>query len=125
MRHSTIFLIAALISACVPKTNLAIPITISASGLDDPCGAVGIVANTEKRTYPIRVGPDTTALELLTIENGTRLLLCETRDGWYGVVVLKKGSNCLDGDYGSTSKNYSGPCESGWIEKKYVEYFAG
>jgi len=125
MRIFTIFLITVLITACASKANLAVPITISASGVDDPCGAVGIVVNTKNGTHSIRDRPDTAAIELLTIPSGGRLLLCEKRDGWYGVVVLEKEKQCLDGNYNSVSQTYLGPCDSGWIQQKFVEYFAG
>ena len=60
---------------------------------------------------------------------GTEVWMCETRDGWEGIVFPSHPHQKF-GDCGvslpvEAPKTYHGPCKSGWINPKSVELIAG
>ena len=115
------------ISGCVSSpivVDSSVPVMIAPSGSDDLCGGVGIVIGNDRQHYSIHKKPERNAQEVIAVSSGSRLLLCDSVDGWYGVVVLKKGTNCISESVSERQK-YMGPCVSGWIEKSVVRFFAG
>ena len=115
------------LSGCISSNKPTFPVSISASGIDDACGGIGIVVANTADKVAIFSHPENDSRELVQLKIGSKVLLCDEENGWYGVIIPRKGVQCISDEENSDRQpiNYSGPCESGWIEKLYVEFLAG
>ena len=125
MRYVFSCLVLILTYGCAVRSSTLVPVTITASDIDDPCGAVGRVTASEKINIPLRAAPGITAPTKLMLVADTHVLLCEMHNGWHGVVILETGKNCISEEYKRFTDKYKGPCQSGWIRNQFVELFAG
>ncbi|WP_209347625.1 hypothetical protein [Pontixanthobacter sp. CEM42] len=60
---------------------------------------------------------------------GSLVWLCEADEGWQGVVYpsgdKQELGDCRVSSSVSKPEPYSGPCQYGWVEAKYIELVAG
>ena len=122
-----LLVILLVLTGCLSRDATQKPVTIIASKTDDACGGVGLVVSSIVDRVTIFSSPALGSSEIGEVEIGSRVLLCDESEDWYGVVVLEKGLECISYQEEETSRTtvYLGPCVSGWIEKRFVELFAG
>lgn len=132
MKFFSCILFVVLNAGCVISSNTAtpvaaMPIVIEKAGIDDACGAVGVVTDNENDSIPVFSRPDESAGQALMVLSGARVLLCDDHNDWYGIIVLKKGVNCIlnNGQSINKQRGYQGPCNHGWVLKSNIDYFAG
>lgn len=108
------------------------PVRVGFDGPDfDACGSYGEVTgfDPEGDNYlSVRAAPDTSAEELDRITSGTGVSLCESENGWHGIVYEGSGAQgtaCETGSPVADVQNYSGPCRQGWVSSRFVEVIAG
>ncbi|XSG81906.1 MAG: integron [Methyloligella sp. ZOD6] len=105
------------------------PVPVMA-GLDsgDACGAWGQIVGLEDdpdAVLPVRAGPGPDYAVVDEIKQGQGVSMCDRKQDWEGIVYSKTGKSCGVGTPWPEPRAYSGPCSSGWVERKYVELVAG
>jgi hypothetical protein len=108
------------------------PVRIGFDGPEmDACGGYGEITglNPDGDNFlSVRAAPDVDAEELDTLTSGTGVSMCETADGWIGIVYDTSGASgtgCGVSSPVADVRDYSGPCRSGWISQRFVELIAG
>ena len=102
-------------------------------GIDGPnydsCGSVGDVTGLKAdgdNFLSVRAAPSTSAKELDRLPAGKTVAMCDSTDGWVGIVYDLTGSmDCGTGSPIDSEQNYGGPCKSGWVSKKFITLTAG
>lgn len=113
-------------------TIAARPVRYGFDGPDlDACGGYGEVSGLKAGGdgfLSVREAPDVKAKELDRLTAGQGVTFCDSAKGnsWIGVVYDKSGGkDCGTGSPIDATKNYPGPCQSGWVSAKYVTLIAG
>ena len=96
------------------------PVQILASGSDDLCGGTAIIKSV---SVSLKSRPSYFSRTLMQMDHEDGIILCENEGGWHGVIIQKKGMNCLNPNHPHGS--YDGECISGWVHESKVEFFAG
>lgn len=109
-----------------PPIRPAVPVIIEA-GDTDPCsnGVVkGLRANGDG-FLSIRSTPSASARELGRLYNGQTIYVCAGRGDWLGIVYGRAGQDCNVTTSWVRTLPYTGPCNSGWVHRRWVEIYAG
>ncbi|WP_442679978.1 hypothetical protein ACSBM8_01870 [Sphingomonas sp. ASY06-1R] len=128
MRIASAFLLTAFVAApgLTAASAPSVPVHYGGSTEDDACSDFGVVAGLDPKGdnyLSVQSGPGGKPYRQLDrVHTDQRLLVCEEKGMWLGV-VYSKGHN--DADCGVTSPRaqraaYRGPCRSGWVYRKYV-----
>ncbi|ODA66201.1 Bacterial SH3 domain protein [Methyloligella halotolerans] len=94
----------------------------------DACGSWGQIvglADNPDAVLPVRSGPGPDYPVIDEIKEGQGVSMCDRKKGWEGIVYSKKDQACGVGTPWPEPRAYSGPCKSGWVERKYVDLVAG
>jgi hypothetical protein len=110
------------------ETVLPKPVMIGEAGeYVDACPSLGVANPEPGKKIVVWAEPIDRSFAFGELEPGSSLYLCDDSvEGWSGVVY----STNQDEDCGVSSpifgeEMYSGPCASGWVEKKYLKVVAG
>ncbi len=108
------------------------PVRIGFDGPEmDACGGYGEIKelNPDGDNFlTVRAAPTTDADELDRLTSGTGISICETADGWIGIVYEGSGAagtGCGVGSPVPRMREYDGVCRSGWVNQRFVELIAG
>jgi hypothetical protein len=112
------------------------PVMVGANGDLDVCATLAVVAPLKPGGdgfLSVRAGPSTESAELTRLKPQHPLAICEMSEDeqWFGVVYSPNTLDRLTDDCGVLSPiegpahPYDGPCESGWVARRYVEMTAG
>ncbi len=108
------------------------PVRIGFDGPEmDACGGYGEITglNPDGDNFlTVRAAPSTDADEIDRLTSGTGVSMCETADGWIGIVYEGSGAagtGCGVGSPVPNIRDYNGSCRSGWISQRFVELIAG
>lgn len=108
------------------------PVRIGFDGPDfDACGSYGEITglNPDGDNFlSVRSAPSTDAEELDRLTSGTGVSMCDSANGWIGIVYEGSGTAGTDCGVGSpveSERDYDGACRSGWISERFVELIAG
>ena len=105
------------------------PIMVGSDGPDmDACGTLGEVANLDPagdNYLSVRDAPSTLTKERDRLDPGQRVTVCDSADGWVGIVYSKIDENCGVSSPVATEERYLGPCAQGWVDERFVEMIAG
>jgi len=96
------------------------------------CQAVAVVANLPgtggvNDFLAVREAPTTRGTQIDKLGAGHPVVVCDQNDSgsWIGVVYQNDGlpprGRCGVVDPVASARNYSGPCQSGWVYSKYLE----
>lgn len=96
----------------------------------DACAQVATVGNLNPdgdNFLSVRAAPTVSASEVDRITSGQTVAVCESADGWHGIVYQGKLGleNCGTGTPVATRKRYDGPCQSGWVDGRFLVDFIG
>jgi hypothetical protein len=122
-----VLLLSSLALAAPLHAQPAVPVMYGGEADFDACPTVGEVAGLDPQGdnfLALRAGPGGSYKMLKKLGPGTRLILCDARGGWLGVVV-DNGSGCGTTSPIAKRQPYRGPCRSGWVFKRYVREVAG
>ncbi|WP_108790682.1 hypothetical protein [Erythrobacter sp. Alg231-14] len=116
-----------------PKFGVeARPVRIGHDGPDfDACGSYGTITglNPDGDNFlSVRSAPSIDAEELDRLTTGTGVSMCDSANGWIGIVYEGSGTagtDCGVGSPVSNERDYDGACRSGWISERFVELVAG
>ncbi|MCB2088831.1 MAG: hypothetical protein KDD98_08405 [Sphingomonadaceae bacterium] len=109
---------------------------VGANGDLDVCASLAVVAPLKTGGdgfLSVRARPSSESAELARLKPHHPLAICELSEDerWFGVVYSPNTPDRLTGDCGVLSPiegpafPYDGPCESGWVARRYVEMTAG
>ena len=125
---------AAMVVPAASQVMVRVPAPDVKVGLEGPefdaCGGFGKIVAAPGAEKEVAVYNHTQWRNRIDrIAVGTQVWMCETRDGWQGI-VYPAGPDQSPGDCGVSSpiaapKTYRGPCKSGWISPTSVELLAG
>lgn len=122
---------ACLLPLCAGSAAVAelkpVPVMAGQDG-GDACGAWGKIvglADDPDAVLPVRAGPGPGYAVIDEIKEGQGVSMCDRKKGWEGIVYSKSEKPCGVGTPWPEPRAYSGPCNSGWVEQKYVELVAG
>lgn len=106
------------------------PVMVVAEPELDACGSLAEVSGTKpdgQAYLSLRSGPAVGYGEHARLKEGARLLVCEERHGWLGVLVVPPAgvAACDVSQPARKSEAYRGPCRSGWVSQRYVKGLAG
>ena len=105
------------------------PIMIGSDGPEmDACGTLGEVANLDPagdNYLSVRDAPSTLTKERDRLDPGQRVTVCDSADGWVGIIYSKIDENCGVSSPVATEERYLGPCAQGWVDERFVEMIAG
>ena len=109
------------------------PIYVGGDDAMDACWSLGKVAGLKKQGdgfLSVREGPSTEARETGRLANGQEALICDENEQWFAIVYSKKSkgkplTNCGVSSPIAVKRIYSGPCQSGWVSKKWIRIIAG
>jgi hypothetical protein len=126
-------ILAALILACLPAASIAqqsaVPVIAGQNPGYDACGTVGVVRGLDPQGgdgfLAVRAGPSSNYAMLDKVYNGYLLNICDQRGQWLGVVYSHETQDCGVGTPWPRAAAYNGPCNSGWVFRKYVADYAG
>ena len=106
----------------------AVPVTVGGEPDLDACGGLAEVHGLDPRganRLSVRAGPGTGYPRLDRLGPRVRLIVCEERGDWLGVVYGPPGLDCGLGSPIPDATAYRGPCRSGWVAARYVALIAG
>lgn len=95
------------------------------------CNAAGTTRHLEAgENLPVRSAPFDNAPQTGAVPTGARFFVCNRSldEKWFGIVYDKSGgllAACGVSRPANTRHDYSGPCQSGWIQSAYVKLIAG
>lgn len=97
----------------------------------DACLSQGEVAGLDSNGdnfLTVRAGPGRDARDIGRLRPGHVVNVCESANGWLGIVFGPAGRADEDCGVGSPvprPQAYDGPCHSGWVAARYVRVVAG
>lgn len=128
-------ILAALALACPPLATSAqqrhIPVIAGQNPGYDACGTVGVVRGLDPKGdgfLAVRAGPSSDYAMLDKVYNGYLLNICDQSGkggSWLGVVYSHETMDCGVGTPWPRAAAYTGPCNSGWVYRKFVADYAG
>jgi len=117
-----------------PQMSALLDVQIYYGGITDgeACGSSGVVMGLDPHGdgfLSVRSGPGGKPFrEIARVFNGQRVYICEDRGNWFGVVYSPdNGDPQACGIFSPIRIRapYTGPCQHGWISKRYVGDLAG
>jgi hypothetical protein len=114
-----------------PATG-AVPVTVGANGPElDACSSSGRPKGLNPRGdnfLAVKAGPSLAAARTDRLRPGQPFFICGERGGWTAIVYAP-GENlparCGVSWPAPRPKAYAGPCRSGWVFSRYVEWVSG
>ena len=98
------------------------------SEIHPPC-AHGVVHNLDPKGdgfLAVKAGPGLHYERIDKLSNGQRVILCDKKGAWHGIVYSKRKGD--DARYCSVEENrrkkdfpYTGPCRSGWAHQRWIK----
>ena len=76
----------------------------------------------------VRKGPGSEFSETYVLANGDQVWLCDAKNDWLGVVFVPKGAQPSDCGMSETVRYrlpYAGPCNAGWVQRRWVRLVTG
>ena len=73
----------------------------------------------------VRAGPGTNYRELNRLYNGQKVLRCDGRGDWAGIVYPADSPVCNTEGAKPRQLPYDGPCRSGWVHGSWIRLLAG
>ena len=108
------------------------PISVGGNGPSmDACGTYAEVSNLDIDGHSylsVRDAPSIATKERARLKAGRGVQVCETENGWSGIIYRDEGDDATDCGTGTpvaTEQNYTGPCRQGWVDSRYLEMIAG
>jgi hypothetical protein len=106
----------------------SVPVMVGGEAELDACGGTGLVSGL--RPVPgnelvVRHGPGIGFAKVAALTAGTRVWLCDSRDGWLGVVFGAVGQECGVSSPQLRRSPYKGPCSAGWVWGRFISPEAG
>ena len=106
----------------------SVAVQMGGSSEYDACGTLVAVAGLKKSGdgfLALRSGPASNYKLISKLPNGTQLWLCQEKGKWMGVLLRSPGADCGVSSPIARRQPYPGPCQSGWVYKKYIKMLAG
>lgn len=108
------------------------PIRIGGDGPDfDACGTFAEVAEydaeSDDKPY-VHDAPSTSTKSRDILAAGQGVQICVSESGMSGIVYPSEDQtvdDCGTASPAASEENYTGPCRSGWVEKRFLEMIAG
>lgn len=105
------------------------PIILRANGLD-ACPSSGVVVgmNPKGDNYlSVRSGPSGNHREVDRLSSSEEVAVCDKSGDWLAVIYPRKvdSSGCGVSEPVLTNRRYKGPCEQGWVHRRYIRITAG
>ena len=125
------YVLSALVALVLVAAGVALiyfrtmPIVIAATEGDDLCGAYGVAKGSAEKPIALKVRPSGFSATVTYLEPGAGLIMCSESDGWSGVIVRDGSALCVDRTNRAESRQYGGPCASGWLPTDRIELVAG
>lgn len=94
----------------------------------DPCGNghVSSAPGEGDSDLTVHSAPEANAAGIGALYKGQVLYVCQEKGDWLGIVYTDDSKkNCNTTTPWKETAPYTGPCSSGWVERKYVEITAG
>ncbi|MEP2736413.1 MAG: hypothetical protein ABJP34_08945 [Erythrobacter sp.] len=112
------------------RNPVARPVQYGVDGPNlDACSGVGKVSGLKADGdgfLAVRAEPNMKAFEADRIKNDQTVFFCEEDGPWIGVVYDKSGKkDCGTGSPIPEPTTYVGPCDSGWVDSRYLTLIAG
>jgi len=113
-------------------TPLPVAVRVGELGPNFPaCSADGTTRHLEAgKTLSVRFAPFDIATQTGAVPADARFFVCTRSldEKWFGIVYDKSGTlaaACGVSEPADTHHDYSGPCQSGWVQSAYVKLIAG
>ena len=113
-------------------TPVPIPVRVGELGPNfQACGADGTTRHLEAgESLPVRSAPFDNAPQTGAVATNARFFVCNRSldEKWFGIIYDKGGAlapSCGASEPANTRHDYSGPCQSGWVQSAYVKLIAG
>ena len=105
----------------------SVPVMIQADPSFDACssGKVKGLDPTGDSFLSVRGGPGLKFSRIDKLRNADQVYLCAESGDWYGVVYTNTHQNCNVSTPWQKSLPYTGPCRSGWVNRRWIELIAG
>ena len=122
---------AAAVFTTAVLAQAAVPVTVGLYGDDfDACGSQGQVTglNPDGDNFlAVRVGPGVQYEKLGELHKGDVVNVCQTEDGWLGIVYRTDGDGFSECGVGTPLPRgpYQGPCKTGWVSERFIVIIAG
>ena len=126
-----------LISALAPSLAAAqmiprridAPVMLGGDPDFDACGSVGQIVGLDPNGdgfLSVRSGPGGKPYrEIDRLYNGNKINVCGDRGPWLQIVYPADGRDCGVGTPWPVRQAYTGPCNYGWVHRRYVRIIAG
>ncbi len=109
----------------------SVPVMVGGEADYDACMALGEVTGLDPdgdNFLSVRTGPGTRYREKQRLGSAHKVIVCEERGAWLGIVYADRSGGY--GDCGvftpiEERQRYRGPCKSGWVFGRYVRMLAG
>ena len=107
------------------------PIKVGGSATVDACGTAAKVANLNPdgdNFLSVRDAPSAQTKERDRLSSGKMVNVCAAQSGWSAIVYPRDGQTANECGLGTPiaeQRNYTGPCQSGWVDSRYLEQVAG
>lgn len=128
-------ILAALAFVCLPLATSAqqrhVPVIAGQNAGYDACGTVGVVRGLDPNGdgfLAVRAGPASNYAKLDELNNGNLVYICDQSGkggNWLGVVYTRGNADCGVGTPWPRAAAYTGPCNSGWVYRKFIADYAG
>jgi hypothetical protein len=114
--------------SAAPVYRPTVPLVIEKNDETDVCSN-GVISGLNPHGdafLAIRSGPGVKYRELTRLYNGDQVYMCGLRGDWVGIVWARPwGSGCKVMEPWPKTQPYTGPCNSGWVHRRYVTLWAG
>ena len=125
--------LAAITAAVLPvqpiaaqRVRLDVPVIIRASELD-PCSN-GVVRGLDPRGdgfLAVKSGPGLGYRRIDKLFNGSQVWVCGGRGDWLAIIYARGCADCNVSSPWARTLPYTGPCQPGWVYRRWVEVYAG
>jgi hypothetical protein len=113
-------------------TPVPVPVRVGELGPNfQACSADGTTRHLEAgESLPVRSAPFDNAPQTGAVPTNARFFVCNRSldEKWFGIVYDRSGAlatSCGVSEPANTHRDYTGPCQSGWIQSAYVKLIAG
>lgn len=106
----------------------SVPVMVGGEAELDACGGTGLVSGLQAvpgNGLVVRRGPGIGYAKVAVLTAGARVWLCDSRDGWLGVVFGAAGQDCWVSSPQVMHAPYKGPCTAGWVRGRFISPEAG
>lgn len=121
--------LTALAFAAPAKTPAAVAVKVGGDEVLDACGSLGQVTGLKAGGdgfLAVRSGPGTAYAVLDKLGNGREVYLCGGDEQWIAIVYpTAPRMHCGVTSPIAVSREYRGPCKSGWVRATWIEVMAG